>query len=341
MILIPKYEDLYNKHPLGFSMGVGGAVRMVLRNSMGGMVRDTGWIPNTVTNYAMTTGFSTTNWGTYIHLGSDNTPPVYSNTTLGNWLGVGTTIANIHSNLGAPSYAGFTTKTARFDTGVATGTIRECGVGPGTSNTNMCIRQIIDPPIVKAADQVLDVSYIFYIFWDYTVKTSTVVVGSDTYDTYAHPGSLDELENTMTKFICNGTSYVHNASGGSSLGTVLTTLAEDNPTDINNSTSVTVTSTGAGSYMEYEVFYGLDEGNTNTGYIKTCDTRIDLGRLTGTDPRYKMRFTNQVGGEGIPKNDTQTITFTWRLSWTRANAHLIPLDFDLTGVDADLTEIVP
>ena len=128
----------------------------------------TAWIPNLITDWGLNAR-ATVGPAIWCHVGTGNTAPVNTDTTLATWLASTNstlTSANLSANSGSPPYYNFHRQTFRFEAGDAEGNIAEVGIGPaGASTDELFSRALIldglgDPTTITVlSDEVLDVEY--------------------------------------------------------------------------------------------------------------------------------------------------------------------------------------
>lgn len=315
MVWIKKYQDIEGHQPTVITkMRVGGEMRGILRNSMGGIVHDTGWLPNIVTNNGMVNLYDTVAPFGYHHIGDDNTAPdVTQSTLLGHlaYSSTGTGSGDLDENSGSPNYVLSTTSSRRFNAGVGTGTIREFGASGGTSNSDMTVRVLVSPEFVKASDQVLDTYYKFNMWPDTTDTTGTVAISGVNYDFTSRGMNLHltGFASTQTYFRPYNNLSTHGAFLGN-IGTITGSPASY----LDWCDSITTTGGGSG-YSDYELFWSLNSANHASG-IRSISTRHYQGGLSA-NMGWQAEYDKTVGGGTIMKDNTKTLTLTFRRTWAR------------------------
>lgn len=164
----------------------------------------TDWIPNLITNAGLdnfgvggTTATSLAGWIGQCAVGTGNSAPAYTDTELDTELhrvGITSRNSGVAPALTNPFYR-YQRTTYIFPQGTATGIIAEIGVGPSggdLSTRALVVDQLGDPSTVPVlADEQLEVVYeIRTYFTDVSVRNSTIVIDSVTYDTKRLPALI-------------------------------------------------------------------------------------------------------------------------------------------------------
>ncbi|RLC21493.1 MAG: hypothetical protein DRH93_11690, partial [Deltaproteobacteria bacterium] len=145
---------------------VSGRFRLKVYRSDGTLKKDTGWFDNLITNYGLNRMASSSDYLLYCHVGTNNTPPAYTDTSLAGFLhGAGANGSATHPHSTSnPTYRSIK-KVYRFDAGEATGNISEVGISRKSSSGDLFSRALIvdssDNPttITILSDESLDVEY--------------------------------------------------------------------------------------------------------------------------------------------------------------------------------------
>lgn len=316
-----KYREIYNKTPIIASkIKFGGEFRLILRNCMGGVVQDTGWFHNLITNYGLNYGFHAT-WYSYIHLGSSNAAPDFTQSALINWLGYNnpgsiTGVAAVNS--GSPLYYGIQTIGKRFDAGNATGTIREVGLGTNTGNYNMCVRSLVSPEVVKAADQVLDVYYRMTAYPDLSDQTGVANIGGIDYNYTSRISTCQEF-GAFGVYKWYTSTFGHAAYYGN-IGSITETPTGLMPGEGGYMPYPTIApiQVGGGSgnaYIDWQVKWPLDRGNHASGFRSARSSHQP--NISSSYPGIQTQFNAVSDSSSIPKDNTKELYLNWRLSWAR------------------------
>jgi hypothetical protein len=303
MILIPKYKEICNKEPIVSAKShVGGEFRLKLRGPDGRTVKDTGWFPNLITTFGLEE-MGQVNWAEYMHVGSGNTAPDVSDTALQTWMAVGanTGPADVNANSGSPNYIISTIRARRWIAGVATGTIREVGVSSANTNTDMVVRALVSPVIVKAADQALDVYYKFSI-WPSLIDVTGSIGGLGSYTLRAKEVDDTFAPRAFNPLAPDSSPNAHVAWSGA-IGSVT-----GSPTGSNDSStsglSPVIYDQGAG-YTDYYVYWDLADGNFG-GINSVSSQNLTLSTAGGC----------QIGfGSTIAKDATKIFQLNLRQAW--------------------------
>ena len=300
--------------------GIGGEFRAVLRNPDESIAYDSGWGDNLITDLGLTlyseltTGFPFS----FCYIGNSATAAAVGQTAMPSFLAAisgSTQTPSQSTNVGAPNYERYATRTWRFGAGVGTNTIQDMGVG-STSNSvaGLFARHLLTVPIVKAANQSLDVSYRFTV-WPSLIESelNSVLIGGVNYTcktslydlTYSNTNIFSEIG---TLFASSGYFTVYNGvkatpTGAAPSGTTGTVGGSRTQTNL------------VGAQMDITNFYGLNIANTANNILRTATFRLSNGSFYA-----QTEFTAEDGpgiGEGIPKDLEHELTLRWRLNWGR------------------------
>jgi len=302
--------------------GMSGEFRAVLRNPDESVAYDTGWGDNLITDLGeiQFCVLDVNNPFTRCYIGNSATAAAVGQTAMPSFVASATsptTSTPSSTNVGAPNYEKYTTKTWRFNAGVGTGTIQDMGIGSTTNSVaGLFARHVLTSPVVKAANQSLDVSYRFTL-WPSLIESEVtgVLIGGVNY--------------TCKTSIYNLT----NNTGGDNFGVITFKSGSTNYWTVYNGIKATPTGTApsgttavmtgtfrsnynqVGAQMDALVFYPLNAGNTANNIIRTATARIDPGAFY-----LQTEFTATDGpgiGDGIPKDLERELTLNWRLNWGR------------------------
>jgi hypothetical protein len=221
-------------------------------------------------------------------------------------------ISNLRENLGPSTYIARQTQGYRFAAGVGTGTIREFGTGPSSSNINMCVHTLVSPEVNKAADQVLDVYYRFSVYPDLTDNTGSVLIDGQTYDWVSRVARIEDYDAPMYFMEPYPSPTYHWVSSSTTLGPVTDGLL---PTW--DGASQLIQGNEVGTTVEWQTVWSLEDGVVPGGYIGTALTSMTSALASSGYFGIKASFVNQVGGLGIPKDNTQKLTLDWSATVSR------------------------
>jgi len=322
---IRKFRELQNLIPLPAPiMKVGGEFRCVLMNSMGGVVRDTGWFSNLLTNVGLT-NLSTQNWHSQLHIGQGSSAPAFTDSALQTWLAYGNVNTTAEGPVPVgPNYEWYETRSYRFNAGVGTGTVRELGLSHLTTNSSMTVRSAVSPAVPKAVDQVLDVYYRFKIWPSLADVVGTIAIAGEDFNYTLRAMELDYTSYMRTfdliRFTTSGSGancWQDNIGSVTSAPAVATgsggtSNAETHPVV----TSAPTINIPAGSaYIDTTYKWALDEANSPGG-VRSISTRMmTVGTLKGVQCQFNR--VSDAGVGKIMKDNTKEISITFRMNYAR------------------------
>lgn len=319
MIIVGKFKDISPKDPIGhFRVGLSAEVRMVLRNCMGGIKYDSGWVPNLITDQGLDQLGLLEVGGVlnlYYKVGSGSNAPAITDTQLQTFLGESDTQQGsvVDVNGSAPNYQYSRMVTKRLVAGVATGTIREFAVGPVAGNTQIFNRTAISPAITKASDEVLDISYRLTQWPPLNDLNGTVTIGGVIYDTITRAIDADNAGIPAADvFLWTGWRTPLSVYAKVSDANLVSITANDlsgNVISLSSAGFFTLAYSGGTYRRDTQIDLGLNDGNLGAG-IRTARVRIGLGMI-------QTQFNAQSGGATIPKDATKICSLRWRGSWAR------------------------
>jgi hypothetical protein len=174
-------ENIIDQHqeenPLTTNTFNKGEVRVILRDQNLNVLRDTGWQPNQVTYYGAQRAMYADGPG-YIHISSSTATPQPDWTALPTVMSdaaLGTTGAGIERG-DHPSELNNWTTWSQYGARIYSGadTIRLIGMTQTGSNTNLMAACTLTTPVIKAADNIVDVYHRKYQKYDTSIKTGVV-----------------------------------------------------------------------------------------------------------------------------------------------------------------------
>lgn len=304
---------------------IGGEFRLVLYNSDGSVERDTGWFSNRIVDRGLEmyglipTGDN--NWYSWNVIGDSGIATDDNMTQLGNELARvgGSSVTSVQPV--APNYEFSSTRRYRYEATVGTGTIREVGMEATNAGGLFC-RHVVSPEITKSDTQILDVYYKFTVWPGLTETTGQTTIDGIIYDWACSNYYLNNGNNADSScFKCGaypvvGYPYVH-AWSGAKAGQL-----DINPSGTSWSGGAGVTG-GRGEVLAGvpgvssagEFTFPITAGN-GTDYFRTITFRTDALKIF-----RQCEFTQIAGqpnpGEGIPKDNTEEITFAFQHTWSR------------------------
>jgi len=280
----------------------------------------TAWIPNLITDWGLNAR-ATVGPAKWCHVGTGNTAPVNTDTTLATWLAsTNSTVssANLSANSGSPPYYNFHRQTFRFEAGDAEGNVAEVGIGPaGASTDELFSRALIldglgDPTTITVlSDEVLDVEYELR---NYSPTTDSVFTITDATTGIEHEVTV-RASNANTAVSATYSHARYSASWtGSGTSRRSYTGAIGSVTEI-PSGSNTGGSTGmanigySNNSLEKRgvMSWGLSDGNVGDGIRSIYFRSLQLGGFQAEfDPI-------------ILKDETKVLTIEIKAGWGRAS----------------------
>jgi len=334
----------YKESDIMLPTRVGGTYRCrVFKADTGRLVRDTGDMPNLITNYGLSR-INLTTWNNdnarYCQVGTGNTAPQVTDTSLASYLATsdlrpyGTPHATGNSRANGiltRPYYWYARSTWRFNPGEATGNIQELGVGPSTSG-NLVSRCLtvnesgVPTTVTVLADEYLEVTWTFYFYlWeddgsgDPGDVSGTITLDGNSYDWLLR---LNEPQtNTSSYAGWSGWSYddwfdsiTHNFNDSSS-GEVAAAVSAGDLVFNNETTNIT----GSKSYGDPNGYGQFTTNVSGDSSYRTLSFQLEdanwasgIGAMATRFCRYgvKIQFT-----PAIPKTSDYTL-------WIRLNTVL-------------------
>jgi hypothetical protein len=311
----------------GFAPGMhyrtGGRFRLKLYNQDDRLVQDTGWFDNLLTDFGvLQLGNTSQTWYSRVHIGDDATAPSVSDTALYGWLGQGSSNSfqgiDSYTPATSPNYEFAAVATWRLEPGEGTGTVREVGLSYSNTNTNMCVRALVSPAIVKAADQYLDVQYEFKVWPDLVDTTGTTnfttPVGSESFDWIARGRELDDNNNNLNPFN-KPLPYLSTTGVGVYSGEIGSITGSPTGVLTGSVSSYAKTAGGDGTvaYCDAEYFCDLDKFS---GTIRSFAMLDYYGGLSNSHG-FQYRIGRTSDDTGLVKDNTMVLYWKVRTSWSR------------------------
>ena len=187
---LPQYRDIYSKDTMpGLTTRMSGEYRVCLRGPDGRVKYKTDWKPNMVTDtglyWSLQGAYSQIAFLSQMFVGDSDTPVAETQSTLqGNNLGRADTNTSLPGiNGGATNYERITTTAWKYYSGNGTGTIKEFVLTPyNDSGNGASVRVVLDAPIVKGAQDELDIEHRF-TWWPPLGDVSGVIdISGEAYD---------------------------------------------------------------------------------------------------------------------------------------------------------------
>lgn len=331
MAYIKKYSEVEAKSPIQLpAFRLKGEIRAILRDENLNQVYDSGWAPNILTETGRrnlgSPALGTGSWFNYMHVGENATTPTISDNSLLQWLASSSVaLTQTWQQGGAPDYWMSDVIGKRFNVGVATGTIREVGISNSSSNQYMAIRTLLPAPIVKGADQALDVYHRFTMYPPIADVTGQATIEGALYDYTIRPWHLDiGTGEPHNNFRLDQTTNNHKAYGG----TIVAATGDVEPSIFDNnfsggySSQITVIGTGFG-YYDQRLFWDLDQatGYTDGSYssngIRATTHYISMRKQLTGEYGFQIGWSRVSDGFGLNKTPEKIINLDLRVAWAR------------------------
>lgn len=331
MAYIKKYSEVEAKSPIQLpAFRLKGEIRAILRDENLNQVYDSGWAPNILTETGRRNlgepALGTGSWFNYIHIGENGTAPTISDNSLLQWLGYSSVaLTQTWQAGGAPDYWMSDVSGKRFNVGVATGTIREVGLSNSSNNQYMSIRTLLPAPIVKGADQALDVYHRFTMYPPTADVTGQVTIEGALYDYTIRPWYMDVgVGEPHNNFTLDGSANNHRAYGS----TIVSALGAVSPSIFDNSVqggySSTITTIGTGfGYYDERIFWPLEKANgytdgswSSNGILATTHY-INMRKNLGGTYGFQIGWSRVSDGFGLNKTPEKIINLDLRVAWAR------------------------
>lgn len=296
--------------PIKIKAGLAGYYRIVKRDAKTmAITQDTGWFKNLILDNGLNK-LTNDNVASVCVVGSGNTPPVATQTSLQALIGSTTSVQeNLTGVNGGSPWYNWIRKRYRFAQGVAAGNLSEVGIGVATNNL-FSRALIVDGggspiTITVLATEVLDVWYEMRVYLNEEDVNFQIQIGPVLHDCVLRPSRISAVwiaaTGTLNVFApfdgmaSRATAY-NGAIGpitGSPSGTASTSQSGAALAYVNNSYQRDITST-----------WQLDNGNFEGG--------IDAVFFRGSIGDFQVGFTPPIN-----KDNTKVLTLTFRHSWAR------------------------
>lgn len=265
------------------------------------------WFDNLITNAGLDRLATGSTVMSQAVVGSGNTAPANSDTSLAVAVAVtGTVTTTANGSSSSAPYFGWYRNTYRFSAGVATGTLREIGVGWNYGSGGLFSRALIkdsngDPTsVVVLADEVVDVTYELRLYAPSSDATFDVDISGTTYSCVLRASYVtSSYWVPMRAGGAMADTYVRAYSGD--IGTIT-----QQPSGTQNAIDVTWDQYVPGSYELNAVFTAQLTHANFAGGIKSVAFQSSW---LGT---YQCSFT-----PAIPKDANKVLTLDATISWAR------------------------
>jgi hypothetical protein len=206
----------------------------------------------------------------------------------------------------------------RFYAGTGTSTVREIALGMSDNDTGSDIfnRVVLGTPIDKGPEQVLDVLFRVTVWPPSSDVDGTATIEGVQYNTKVrgaqYPvGMSSGSLSTVFLLIAGKSSYASHVAYNDVIGAIddMPTGSNDQAANgqwgLNHSTYIT------GDYfVDLTIRSGLDGWVTSTNEIRSIFTGISKSSI-------QTQFNATADDAKIPKDNTEDMDFTWRISWDR------------------------
>ena len=308
---------------IGMKVGLRGEYRLVL-NAGTDRESDSGWVPNLITDYGMdslASDVSPSRMG-YCAVGTGSAAPANTDTGLQAFLAAQTPFASTSPSIDSTSpYQQHYTNQFNFAQGAVVGNVTELGVGPNNTGTNLFSRCLIvdgtgapTALTVTSIDQ-LTVYYRLNITYDLTDHAGSVTLAGTAYSYTARVSSATAI----------GAKYVI-AQGGLAIPSIAATYNQILLVAYGSTAALgSLTSTPSGTQAPPSATSQSVAAYTPGSFYR--DVTVTLGATIGNPPGgigavlfstssdfiWQYQFTPV-----IPKDNTKTLSLTFRVSWARA-----------------------
>lgn len=313
---------------INIKMGICGFYKLeaLRRNSSGQEISRrilADWFPNLITDSGMDyLGGGSSGANNYLsqcRVGSGNTPPVNSDTTLEVPVAVtATIISNTETVQATAPYFGVNTRTYQFSAGAAAGNLSEIGIGPPVIDTNLFSRALIvdgggNPiTITILPDEILQATYQLRQYPSLVDVPGSVTLDGNLYNLVIRAAFVNNFANAGLQLVSlqagrdsftgglNSNVYATQTLGAIEAGPAGTAFG---------TTTSTNAAYVAGTFQRDSTYsYSISQGNPPGG----------VGAMTVAHTRgaYQISFTPVV-----PKTSSETFSMTYRWSWVR---HVFP-----------------
>jgi len=301
-------------------VGLAGEYNLVV-NRPDGTSAETGWFKNLILNQGLDAIGTQGAPLNYCHIGTGTTTPAVTQTALTSFTAAVANSSNATvTNAGAPTYASAHVIPYTFAQGAVVGNMTEVGVGWSNAGATLFSRALITDAngnpttlTVTAIDS-LTVYYKITFTPSTAVSTGSIVLNGTTYNyqaslanaaSFAYPTNLLLWSGVMIG-VATGSNYHMMAAPGTT-----TTLGPvtDVPTGTVNNWLYTTPTTATyilGSYYR---------DATHTGTINDFNLAGGIGALM--PQQYNNSPYQYVFTPPIPKDNTKTLSLTFRTSWAR------------------------
>jgi hypothetical protein len=294
------------------------------------LIHDTGWFDNLITDTGLEAIGEDKALAQYCMVGTDNTAPAVTNTTLGAQIAVqnGASGSSVGIETSAPRY-GWSRRTYAFAQGAVVGNVAEVGIG--WTPTAVFSRSLVSPAISLLAIDQLTVVYELRMYLPTSDATGSVTIGSTAYNytirpSHAASGNFAGAGNGLgwIPYLLDLTASPRAWCNG-----LVRALSFGPPAVIQTDVETTsIKQTDGGANSPGGGTYDQPDGVSNATYApgsRSCQFTltwgINRGNIAGGIKAfiYSGLFgTYQCVLDGaVPKDNTKTLSMTWRQTWAR------------------------
>lgn len=291
-----------------------GEYRMVVRRGRN-VVRDSGWMPNLITDGGLNGIGDGTMKLAYCSVGEGNTPPANTDTSLQTFHQSTATRSSVNTvNSGSPTYIKQTTYVFLFSVNSVNKNYAEIGVGASNSGTALFSRALVvdsggaPTTFTVLTGEQLEVTYRLWQYAALTDQVSNVTISGATYTTTVRGTTVNNTAGA--DLFWNGLNW-----SGLKLyyGNVAMSANTSSPSGSNGNVNPSLAAYTANTfYRDLTWSVGTTSWNLAGGLTVFYNLGVPLtaGGFLG--------HTYQIGvSPAIPKDATSTMSLTFRISWGR------------------------
>jgi hypothetical protein len=296
---------------LGLNFGLVGKFKLTVKNSDGTIKEETDWIPNLIVNGGLDFVATKTLDNTRARVGTGNTPPAITDTSLTAPAGSLSDSTTVISTTGYPSASppyGEVLYKYTFNIGHATGVLAEVGVISAYDNTTLLTHALIKDAsgnpttITVLSTESLVLTYSFRNYYTLTDSTGTLTLAAIPYNY-----TIRAIEFSSTNwFTFNSVTIIrdnfYTANSYSSGSLPATAGGNITGTSTQTSSAITANTYTNGTYSQI--------GNINFG--SGAGSAFNLIRLPLGWGVFGILFA-----ANIPKNTTNTLSIQFQVTWNR------------------------
>jgi len=294
-----------------------GYYKLEVRRPDGSIRTQTDWFPNIITDIGLNR-MGQGEWYNRCQVGTGSTAPSESDTNLVALLATTTTVQS-STDSGVSGQYSFSRRTYRFGQGVAAGNIAEVGVAWGNSNAIYSRQLILDESLIPTtitvlSDEFLDVTYEIRVYIPQDDFISALTINDVEYAVTTRASLAGTFGGSST------------ALGWSQRASAIVCCASGDCIVYNGSIgAITGSPSGASGTIGDESGVYTQNSYVNNSLERTTTVAIPLGSgniagglITAIRINGSRWGAFQFGiSPGIPKDNTRTLTLTFKVSWGR------------------------